>query len=45
MGDFCHLWWSKHLITELGRQKQVALSEFEASLVYLVNSKPVRDIQ
>lgn len=45
MVDFCRLWWFRYFLTELGRQKQVDLSEFEASLVYLASSRPVRDMQ
>ena len=30
------------LIPELGRQRKVGLSEFEASLVYKVNSRKVK---
>jgi hypothetical protein len=30
---------------ELKRQRQVDLCEFEASLIYIVGSRPARDIQ
>lgn len=36
----CQAWWCRFLV--LRRQKQVELYEFKASLVYLVNSRPLR---
>ena len=38
-------WWRIPLISALGRQKQVDLCEFEASLAYRVSSRTVRDTQ
>ena len=37
-------WWRMHLIPALGRQRQVDLSEFEASLVYRVSSRRARAV-
>jgi hypothetical protein len=38
-------WWHTHLIPALKRQRQVGLSEFQASLVYRENSKIARATQ
>jgi hypothetical protein len=35
------VWWYTPLIPAVGRQRQVVLCEFKASLVYLVSSRPV----
>jgi hypothetical protein len=36
------MWWCTRLIPALGRQKQVALCEFKASLVDIMSSRTVR---
>jgi hypothetical protein len=43
--DLSRAWWRTPLIPALGRQKQARISEFEASLVYRVNSRTARTIQ
>ena len=37
-------WWRTHVIPALGRQR-LAISEFEASLVYMVSSRTAKDPQ
>ena len=37
-------WWFMPLIPVLGRQRQVDLREFKASLVYRVSSRTVRAV-
>jgi hypothetical protein len=39
---YSQAWWLTHLIPSFGKQKQAALCEFEASLVYTVSTKPTR---
>ena len=39
------LWWLTPLIPTLGRQRQIDLCEFAASLVYRVSSRTFRAIQ
>ena len=36
------MWWSTPVIPALGRQRQVNLCEFEASLVCIVSSRAAR---
>lgn len=38
-------WWYIPLIPALVRQRQMGLYEFEASLVYLISSRPARKTQ
>ena len=38
-------WWSTPLIPALGKQRQVDLYEFEASLVYRASCRTARAIQ
>jgi hypothetical protein len=45
IGKFTEQWESTHLIPEFGRQRQVDLYEFEASLVYRVSSRTARTAQ
>jgi hypothetical protein len=37
-------WWYMTLILALGKQRQVGLCEFKASLVYIVNFRTARDM-
>jgi hypothetical protein len=37
----CWVWWDISLIPALGKQKQMELCKFKASLVYKVSSRPV----
>jgi hypothetical protein len=38
-------WWGEPLISPLGKQRQVDLCEFKASLAYKANSKRARAAQ
>ena len=42
--DLAGCWWLKSLIPALGRQRQTDLCEFEASLVYRMNSETAKAI-
>ena len=39
MSNWVRWWWHTPLILALGRQRQVDLSEFKASLVYRMSSR------
>lgn len=40
--EIARVWWCMPLIPEFGRQRQVDLWEFEASLVYILSFRPAR---
>lgn len=43
--DFGQLWWGTPLILARRRQRQEDFSEFRASLIYIVSSRPARITQ
>jgi hypothetical protein len=36
------MWWHKPFIPAFGRQRQVNLYEFKASLIFIANSRPAK---